>query len=326
MLAATLAAVSLRRAPSLSHRQRAAAALDAELARTSAEAASLSGPAVRALAPVLTQARRETATALRAWLRREDGAARYTAQKHRVVLAHLSAALSTVDRLDPTLLGALTTASRAAGPMAARHVTAEIARFDRRFGGAERPLPLNVARIVATGQGALIPRFRTSAARYAVDVRRDIGRELAVSILRGESIADMTARLAKLGGPRGPVALQGVAGEPGAVVEHIAEGLFRRYGWWGERIARTETQRAYNEQVDETLREAREVIPDLRRRWDASLDLRVCKLCQDLHGTTADIGGEFPGGVTDAPRHACCRCRCGAWRDEWAEFFRSQRA
>ena len=124
------------------------------------------------------------------------------------------------------------------------------------------------------------------------------------------------------GGPRGVVALRGVAGEPGAATEVIAEGLFARYRYWGERLARTETQAAYNAQLDLGMRQAQHTLPDLERRWDASLDLRVCPLCGELHGTTAAIGGAFPGGYTDAPAHPNCRCRVGAWRAEWSAILR----
>lgn len=297
-----------------------------EFARASLEVAQLERPALLALAPVLAQAQRETAAALRAFLAAHPGELRYTAARHTVLLGQLSRAMATVRSLDPVLYAALVKRLPAGAQMAARHTVHEIAMMERRFEGMPVALPLNVTRIVATGERAMIPRFRTSAARYAGNVEGDIRRELAVGLLRGESIYEMTQRLARTGGPRGPVALQGVRGEPGAIVETIGEGLFRRYRYWGERVARTETQAAYNTQVDESLREAREVIPDLRRRWDASLDSRVCKVCQDLHDTTADIGGTFPGGYTDAPAHAQCRCRVGAWRDAWREFFAREAA
>lgn len=297
-----------------------------EMTRASLEVAQLERPALAALAPVLAQAQRETASVLRAWLAAHPGDLRYTAARHTVLLGQLSRAMATVRTLDPVLYAALVKRLPAGAAMAARHTVHEIVMMERRFEGMPVALPLNVTRILATGERAMIPRFRTSAARYAGNVGDDIRRELAVGVIRGESIFEMTTRLARLGGPRGAVALQGVVGDRSAIVEQIGEGLFRRYRYWGERVARTETQAAYNTQVDESLREARALIPDLRRRWDASLDLRVCVRCRELHGTTADIGGEFPGGYTDAPAHPCCRCRCGAWRDAWAEFFAREAA
>lgn len=298
-----------------------AARVERELADTSHRVAQLPGPALRALAPVLAQAQRETAQALRDWLSRTKGEERYTPVMHRAVLAHLEQALHTVATLDPTLREALTKAGVDAGRLAAGDAAREFDRFSQLFDREPTRLPVNVIRIVATGQRELIPRFRTSAARYAGDVGVDIRRELAVGLARRESVSAMIDRLVRVGGPKGLVALRGIVGEPGAVTEHIAEGLFARYRYWGERVARTETQRAYNVQIDETLREAREHIPDLMRRWDASADLRICEVCAALHGAVTTIDGAFPGGYTEAPAHPNCRCRVGAWRRSWDRFL-----
>ncbi len=301
----------------------AMARVEGVLQRTAAEVATLPRPALAALAPVLAQAQRETQQALAEWIRtRPDGDQRYTAQQHRVVLAGLDRAFRTIAQLDPALGAGLARAGHVAGVMAARHLHEEIASFSRVFEGSERSVPIQLAGILATGERALIPRFRASAARYAGMVGADIRRELAVGMVRGESISQLTDRLARLGGPRGPVAVRGVAGEPGAVVEHIGEGLFNRYRYWGERVARTETQAAYNTQLDEGLHQAQQHIPDLQRRWDATADLRLCVACQEMHGAVAPIGGAFPNGVTDAPLHPNCRCRVGAWRSDWNDVLR----
>lgn len=295
--------------------------VERELADTSHRVARLPVPALRTLAPVLAQAQRETAQALRDWLSQVKGEERYTPQMHRAVLAHLERATHTIATLDPTLREALARAGVDAGRMAAGDAAREFEQFSRLFDREPTRLPVNVIRIVATGERELIPRFRTSAARYAGDVGADIRRELAVGLVRRESISAMVDRLARIGGPKGLVALRGIVGEPGAQVERIAEGLFARYRYWGERVARTETQRAYNVQVDETLREAREHIPDLMRRWDASADLRICPVCAELHGAVTTIDGVFPGGYESAPAHPNCRCRVGAWRERWKPFF-----
>lgn len=298
-----------------------AARVERELADTSHRVAQLPGPAMRALAPVLAQAQRETEQALRDWLSRAKGEERYTPQMHRAVLAHLERALHTIATLDPTLRDALTKAGVDAGRLAAGDAAREFDRFSHLFDKEPTRLPVNVIRIVATGERELIPRFRTSAARYAGDVGADIRRELSVGLVRRESISAMVDRLVRIGGPKGLVALRGIAGEPGAVTEHISEGLFARYRYWGERLVRTETQNAYNVQVDETLREAREHIHDLMRRWDASADLRICAVCAELHGAVTTIDGVFPGGYASAPAHPNCRCRVGAWRRGWNRFL-----
>jgi len=233
------------------------ARVERELADTSHRVARLPVPVLRTLTPVLAQAQRETAQGLGEWLSRAKGDQRYTAVMHRAVLAHLERAFHTIGTLDPTLFEALARAGIDAGRMAASDAAHEFNRFSHLFDQEPTRLPVNVVRLMATVERELIPRFRTSAARYAGDVGADIRRELAVALVRRESISQMTDRLARIGGPRGLVALRGVAGEPGAYVEEIAEGLFARYRYWGERLARTETQRAYNVHVDETLHEAR---------------------------------------------------------------------
>ena len=298
------------------------AGVERMLEQASHEVTQLARPALDALLPALAQAQRETAQGLAAWLKRvENGDLRYTAQQHRVVLLNLERAFRTIRTLDPTMSAALERMGVQAGRLSVTHLQNEVARLSEIFEGSVRRVPIDVAGVVATGQSFIIPRVRTSAARYAGQVRDDIQRELAVGILRGESISATIDRLVRHGGPRGEVALRGVAGEPGAVTEHIAEGLFRRYRYWAERVVRTETQSAYNTHLDQGFRQAHQLIPDLVRRWDASLDLRVCEICAALHGTTAPIGGTFPDGSTGAPRHPNCRCRVGAWRAEWSEIL-----
>lgn len=298
-----------------------ARAIERELAATSHAAARLPEPVLRRLTPALAQAQRETTNALRLWLLKANGADRYTAAKHHAVLAHLATAMNTIAGLDPLLRDALRAAGIDAGRLAVGDTVREIARLSALFDGAPVRVPVRLAAVLAHGERALFKRFATSAARYAGAVADDITRELAVGLLRRETVDEMVDRLARLGGPRGVVALRGVAGQPGAVVEHIGEGLFRRYRWWGERLARTETQAAYNAQVMESLRDARRSIPDLRRRWDASADLRICPRCQELHGAVVGLDQPFPGDVTDAPLHPACRCRVGAWRLSWGVFL-----
>ncbi len=63
--------------------------------------------------------------------------------------------------------------------------------------------------------------------------------------------------------------------------------------------------------------------------WVAERD--ACTSCLAYAGLMADVGEEFPGGldwdpsqrgrtgpVEMPPRHPHCRCRCVAWREEWA--------
>jgi SPP1 gp7 family putative phage head morphogenesis protein len=135
------------------------------------------------------------------------------------------------------------------------------------------------------------------------------------------TLTELTNRLVRLGGPRGVVALRGVAGEPGAVTEVIAEGLFKRYRYWAHRLVRTELQSTANTVLDEGIRDLHTRDPGIMRRWDASIDGRVCAVCRSLHNATAPVDAAFPGGYAAAPAHPNCRCRVGAWRRGWERYL-----
>ena len=71
-----------------------------------------------------------------------------------------------------------------------------------------------------------------------------------------------------------------------------------------ERIGVTESSDSYNRTRRETAKEARVA---LFRRWDATLDMRTCPVCERADGMTVGIDEPFeigePGGV-----HPRCRC------------------
>jgi hypothetical protein len=232
--------------------------------------------------------------------------------------------LKTIGKIAPELERELRMTSRQMGRLSLEDMAHEYARMLDIFGGSKYGpgrLDLDTARIITTGERYLVPRFRTSVVRYVGQVRSDIQRELAVAVLRGESITALTDRLVRLGGPRGVVALRGVVGEPGAVTEVIAEGLVHRYRYWVHRIVRTELQSAANGLLDEGIRELHAQDSAIERRWDASIDARVCLVCRELHNTTAPVHGTFPGGCNSAPAHPNCRCRVGAWRRGWEGYL-----
>ena len=281
------------------------------------EVAALPAPVLRELAPVLRAAQAELERDLRGWLARTNGDERFTAQQYRRALAQIDTALDEVGKLEPALVASLGHAAARSGALAASHVKHELAVFSSVFEGTVSPVPLNLAALVARGQKLLIPRHKTSAARYVGHVRDDIRRQLALGLVRGETIHQLTTRLARGGGPRGLVALRGIAGQPGAYVEHIAEGLFGRYRYWGERVARTEVIHGYNVQAHLALEEVHRVDARIQRRWDASLDSRICPACRELDHVVVDVDKPFPGGVDAPPAHPNCRCAVVAWRSDW---------
>lgn len=294
-------------------------AVQAVLDQVAQDVTRLDALALRELAPILAQAERETQKALLAWLAgARNGGDRFTAHQLRRVLASLRSALDVVQQLDPALYATLTRHSSQAGLLATRHVTDQLARFSQIFGSSLNPIPIEVAGILARGDRMLIPRFRSSAERYAGQVGADIRRQLTLGLVRGETTDQMIKRLQRAGGPRGRVVLRGVAGDPGAISENIAEGLFRRYRSWAERVVRTETLNAYNTHADNTIRTAAAQSGEpLKRAWNAAADRRVCLECRWLDGKVTDIDKSFPGGYMHPPAHPHCRCSVIAWHAEW---------
>lgn len=294
--------------------------VDALLDVIAGQVATLPRATIQALVPILQEAKQEVKRDLARWLATAvNGRERFTAQQYRNVLVQLQGALETIDKMEPKVAGALITGGGRAGAAAMAHLRAELEVFGQVFDHTVRPIPLETAGIIARGDRMLIPRFRTSAARYVGDVRADITRHLALGLVRGETIDQLKTRLVKLGGPRGAVALRGVLGDPNAVVEFIGEGLFKRYGYWAERVARTEIIQAYNVHAHNGLEAYAAEDDGAMKRWDARLDARVCLLCRELDGRITTVDGYFPYGYKHPTAHPNCRCAVVAWHREWSE-------
>lgn len=288
--------------------------LDAQIA---IEVERLSEESLLALGPALKEARAELTRDLARWLgTHADGKERFTAFRYRQAVAQIDAALKRVAELEPKIVSILEARGRTAGTLATKHIVKQLDHYSKVFEGAAYPLPLKEAAAIANANSFLIPHYRTSAKRYVSNVQADIKQQLALGVLKGETIDELTNRLVKHGGPRGFVALRGVKGTPGARVEFIAEGLFVRYRHWAERVVRTEVMSAYNTVADESLEQLSKGDATLRRRWNAAADWRLCSICSSLDGLVVDIGQDFRGYAT-APAHPNCRCNVGPWKDTW---------
>lgn len=299
-------------------RQVTPAALDELIAR---DLEGLSRDALQALAPALKEARSELERALTGWLdsEAEHASERFTAYRYRQALAQLNGALKKVAELEPKLVGVLEAEGGRAGRLATKHVVQQVERYAKVYEGSGYQIPLDQAAAIAEGRSLLIPRYRTSAKRYVGNVRDDIRQQLAVGLLKGETFDEMTARLVRHGGPTGWVALRGVKGTRGAIVEHIGEGLFRRYNYWAARIVRTEVLSAYNTVAERSIAQLHKQDRDLKRRWNAANDWRTCIVCRSLDGKVAAVGEDFGGGYSTAPAHPNCRCNIGPWKEAWDE-------
>lgn len=304
-----------RRAPKRASREQRRAVLEV-VDRHQQQLLQLTQAEMQALLPALQRAQAELGEALKRWTEDvPDGDFRWTAHSYkaarllsgRLIQAMQLALGETVDR-----------STARAQDMALQHLAEEVARFSAVF-GEPRTLALNLARELATGRSFIIPRVRTSAARYGKNLSEDIRQRLTMDILKGASVYETTERLVESRGPAGWVSLKGMSFEQGSVVENIPEGLFRRYRHWAERIVRTETASAYGAQRQVGLRAAAAQIPNLRRRWFA--DGSACPLiCRPLDGVVTGIDGTFPtpsGPVDHEPAHPNCMCTTQPWASDW---------
>lgn len=290
-----------------------------------ADVARLENSTIDAVMPALLAARDELRAGLAEWLAKTNGNATFSAQDLRRGLVSINAALAAIGQMRPDLQTELLAAMHEGGSMASGHLREELARFGARFGESIRPTQISTAAIVARAKHEIIPRIRTSSARYVKAVREDMRHQLAIGLAKGETFTQMTNRLRRLGGPRGLVALRGVKGDPGAHIEEIAEGLFNRYRHWAERVVRTEVINAYNvehiaaiDELNDDLREDGD--ESLYLKWDSSPDKRICPLCRSLDGRVSRVGKEFTAGIKQPPAHPNCRCVVVAWHPSWGDI------
>ncbi len=284
-----------------------------------AEVAKLSGTGLSKMAIVLKEAEQELTHDLAKWLTRVGGDTKFTAQVYRNALVQIRGALLSIEQRSPLVAQVLKFGATQASVLATRHLISEVEKFSMMFEGSIRPVALEAATLLAEGKKTLWPKYANSAKRYTGQIGDDIRKQLAIGMVRGETVDQLTSRLVKLGGPKGYVYLRGRPGSPGARAEHISEGLFKRYRSWGERLVRTETVNAYNEMALEGISELAVDDPGYMKRWDAAIDGRTCIICRDMDHEIVAEGKPFKNGGQAPPLHPNCRCAVVAWRKEWSE-------
>jgi len=293
--------------------------VDALLTQINEEVDRLPVAAVKQLGPILMEARQELQADLAKWFAKHPGGGdRFTPHQYRTMLAQIEGALDHLGQTRADVAHALNMAGIKAGDLAAAHLTKTISELGPVFGSSLNPIPIRPAGVMLS-KSPLMAHHANSAARYTKGMRDDIMRQMALGMIRGETIDQLTNRLQRLGGPKGLVYTRGKAGDPGARAEIISEGLFTRYRHWGERLVRTEVIQAYNVLASEGIREAQEWEPGIKQRWDAAADARLCLRCRALDHVVVDVGAPFPGGVMHPPLHPNCRCAVVVWHEEWTE-------
>lgn len=284
------------------------------------EVSKLSTVGLSRLTEVLDAAEIELTRDLARWQFLGKGSDRFTPQMYRSAVIQIRGAL---EHIRGPVAEGLASVLRHGGVMAAalatKHLLAEVGRFSLLFEGASRPVALETAAVLAEGKNLVFKRFTSSASRYAGQVGEDIRKQLAIGVVKGETVDQLTTRLAKLGGPKGIVWTKGVPGDPGAKAELIAEGLFKRYRNSAERLVVTETVNAYNSFATTGIGELEKEDPGYFKRWDAAIDKKLCFLCREYDDQTVPLDKNFRHGVKHPPLHPRCRCAVVIWRKEWNE-------
>ena len=288
------------------------------MAGVNARIAAISDDGVAALRPALEAAKRELQKALTEWLRTAPNAeARFTAQHLRSALLQVDAALRAVKRLHPQMAEGLRFRSKILGRYSVEDVMAQVAEFSSRF-GTPLVVDLDTAALIARGDRMLIPQYEASALRYAGRVGSDIRLQLGIGVLRGETFGELKHRLAGLGSFRAAVRPSLGSAEETAALS--GERLFRKYGFWAERVVRTELMHGYNLQHGEATREVAKLDDEIGERWDSAGDFRRCELCRTLDGQFRKVDQWFSAmGLVfkQPPAHPLCRCIRVTWRKDW---------
>jgi SPP1 gp7 family putative phage head morphogenesis protein len=284
------------------------------------EVSKLSTSGLSEMTKVLDAAEVELTRALASWKALGKGDDRFTPQVYRNALVQIR---GTLEHIRGPMAEAVASQLRHGGTLAAHlatsHLIKEVHTFSGMFEHSVRPIAIEAASVLAEGKALVWKRFNNSAKRYAGAVGDDIKKQLAIGVVRGETIDQLTNRLAKLGGPKGLVYTRGSAETPGARAEYIAEGLFTRYRHYAERLAITETVNAYNSFAMDGMEELEAEDPGYFKRWDAALDGRTCPNCAEYDDLVVPIKENFRGGLEHPPLHPRCRCAIVVWRKEWNE-------
>lgn len=280
--------------------------------RVAGEMEAIPEARLRALAPALRDAFKELKAELAAVIGdgKED---RFTAQNYRRALLQLRPALDNLRDLEPKMVKQLVGGHRAAEDLAHQHLVDTFKFFQEHghpdeTGFAKSLFPVPVRQAARVAETALVDFYETSARRYSESVRRDIRLQLAKSMLKGETPFQMRNRLA----PK--IASSIPAGDA------TAEALSIKWGWWAERIVRTELVHAYaTEAHAQAVELAKEEPGEWMNEWVASgHDARECIDCRMADGTRVPVGEVFPHVlVARSPAHPCCMCCVLTVRKDW---------
>ncbi len=305
--------------------------------------ALLSRSDMKSLLPVLNQARETTARGLSDWLRKENREGRYTTATHRQLLSSIDESIRLMKRqLGGAMAADLQTEARGAALKSLIAMRKSAIAGAQKFEDSAIPLRFRNAQIAMSTTESLMRRHAGSALRYAGRQGDDIQRQLAVGIVRGESIGQTVSRLMKK-----PMILSETMSDS-EVGDAVAERMFFRSRADAERLVRTENVHAANKVQMDALMDDNDDADETDDadtktddggdgdggdgdegddesrgeggwllRWDATFDMRTCERCEMLDGEIRAPGEEFEEGCLHPPLHPNCRCAVTPWREGW---------
>lgn len=250
---------------------------------------------------VLMLAEAELSKSLKEWRKKvQNGEDRFTHKHLRTTLLQTKTAIDLIKTAGVELERNLKNGNTEAFSLAIKHTEMEFYGLNDAYGVPFRPINIDLAATIVTEQKLVMDRFRKYSKKYTSDMESHIKKNLAIGVIKGETIDQLVKRLMRNTGDMG-------------------KGLMKLPKASADRIIRTELLNAYNEKHNDSIKVLAEVHDDIKKRWDASLDRRVCELCRSLEGQVVDPDGNFSGGINHPPAHPNCRCTVVTWSAFWEE-------
>ena len=199
----------------------------------------------------------------------------FTPALYQQYLAQIKLSKIQLARTMGGLLGEITKETQVDG---LKGMLRDIRKYEKKFAGIATPVPIEEASrfwgVIDKSRSSLLRSSDTSMARYGSRLVGEMEKQLAVSMVQGETAGDAIDRIQRT-----------------SDVE-----------WWqGERIVRTENAWAYNATQADAVSDAQSDLPDLMMRWSEHvsdttwqpLDDRVGDDSVAMHGQVARSGRQF---------------------------------
>lgn len=268
----------------------------------------LTDPELASIMPILQEARERTAKGLSKFIKKE-GDSTYTAHKHQALMVQLDRAMKDVtDAAPKAMLKELRGGSLKAGRLSIEKLTKMVEEGEKRFRDAVTPMRIPIVKVLTNVQRTMMGRHEQKSERYADGIGDRVRREMAIGVVRGESVNEIAKRL---------VGMKADKMSASDKADAIADKQLFANEYEAERLVRTELVNAYTETQIESLGELDADDPGWKKMWDAANDDRVCDDCNDLDGVVVDHDELFPGGIQGPPLHPNDRCTIVPWRDDW---------